>query len=334
LIAAGTAGALGLLAGGCSREGTEAAPPGSPGLGRRPGRPVLPDREPPPVPEDPGPLSPFTGLTAEPGPVLAVKIDNAPAARPATGLEQADLIYGLPVEGGLSRLLAVFSSKIPETVGPVRSARQSDLLLLAQFGAPAVAYSGSHSALKPALRDAPLVPLTEDSASGAYFRGSGRAAPHNLYLRTADALAGVAAEVSRAADVGFRFGEAPDGGEPVAERSVSYATASFGFRWSAGERRWLVALDGAPAVSDAGAELGAATVVLQRVGFGRTTLGDPATPYPITTGSGTATVLRDGREYEAVWERPDETAGTTFTTPSGEPCRFAPGQLWVVVVSG
>jgi hypothetical protein len=55
-------------------------------------------------------LSPFTGEPVKTlGPVLAVKIDNIVYARPQTGLTDADIVYVLPVEGGLSRFLAIFS---------------------------------------------------------------------------------------------------------------------------------------------------------------------------------------------------------------------------------
>ena len=94
--------------------------------------------------------SPFTG---EPVPslnrVLAVKIDNVVYARPQTGLARADIVYVLPVEGGLSRLMAIFSSRYPPVVGPVRSAREDDLQLLRQFGRPAFAYSGATPRLLP-----------------------------------------------------------------------------------------------------------------------------------------------------------------------------------------
>ena len=79
--------------------------------------------------------SPFTGepitaLSRE----LIFKIDNVPQARPPTGLTKADIVYLLPVEGGLSRIFAVFSSHIPPVVGPVRSSREEDIQLLRQFG--------------------------------------------------------------------------------------------------------------------------------------------------------------------------------------------------------
>jgi Protein of unknown function (DUF3048) N-terminal domain len=66
--------------------------------------------------------------------VLGVKIDNIAQARSQTGLSKADIVCVLPVEGGLTRLLAIFSSERPNAVGPVRSAREADLELLAQFG--------------------------------------------------------------------------------------------------------------------------------------------------------------------------------------------------------
>ena len=94
--------------------------------------------------------SPFTG---EPVPalnrVLAVKIDNIVYARPQTGLTHANIVYLLPVEGGLSRFMAIFSSDYPRIIGPVRSAREDDLELLRQFGRPAFAYSGATATLLP-----------------------------------------------------------------------------------------------------------------------------------------------------------------------------------------
>jgi Protein of unknown function (DUF3048) N-terminal domain len=122
--------------------------------------------------------SPFTGepVTAL-NRVLTVKIDNISNARPQTGLTRADIVYVLPVEGGLSRFLAVFSSHYPRVIGPVRSAREDDLELLRQFGRPAFAYSGATATLLPYIhRTARIVDLYAGIASG-YFRDSSRVAP-------------------------------------------------------------------------------------------------------------------------------------------------------------
>ena len=195
-----------------------------------------------------GLVSPFTGEPVPAlGPVLALKIDNIKQARPPTGLRSADIIYSLPVEGGLSRLMAVFSSRVPPVIGPVRSAREDDLELLRQFGRPAFGYSGATPHLLPFIHRARIVDLYAGIAGG-YFRDPGRAAPHNLYARSATLLT-EARGASKAGDIGFRFGPLPAGGRAVSSYSVSYPAASFTFRWSAPDKRWLVLMDGKPSTA-------------------------------------------------------------------------------------
>ncbi|MEV8317833.1 DUF3048 domain-containing protein [Streptomyces sp. NPDC059900] len=280
----------------------------------------------------PGDRSPFTGRAAQKGPVLAVKFDNAPRARPHTGLAQADIVYVEKVEGGMSRLMGVYSSRLPKAVGPVRSARESDIELLRQFGRPALAYSGVRSSLNKVLKEAPLYARPFGSYPGAYFRSGNRPAPHNLFVRPESALR-TAPKASHPGDVGFRFGPAPDGGTRTAARTVRYSGASHTFRWSPGERRWLASFDGAPARSSSGARLGARTVVIQHVDMPPSRYKDvngAATPYIKTVGSGRATVLRGGKAYKTRWKRSSAESGTTFTLADGRPMPFAPGQVWMV----
>ncbi|MFJ8667443.1 DUF3048 domain-containing protein [Streptomyces sp. NPDC093600] len=277
--------------------------------------------------------SPFTGLPARPGPVLAVKIDNVAPARPHTGLGAADLVYVEQVEAGQTRLLAVYSGELPDRIGPVRSARESDIELLRQFGRPALAYSGSHSGLKPMLRAAPLYALPPEAAGDAYVRDRRRPAPHNLYLLPSRVLE-AAPKAEHAKDVGFRFGPAPEGGRSVNEHTVRFPAARYTFTWSAAERGWRVAMDGAPARTTDGGPLQATTVVVQHVTIRPSKFSDylgSVSPYTETVGTGTAVVLRDGRAHEARWSRPTAESGTAFTTPAGAPLNFAPGRTWFVL---
>ncbi|MFF2009631.1 DUF3048 domain-containing protein [Streptomyces sp. NPDC058195] len=267
------------------------------------------------------------------GHVLAVKIDNVPAARPQSGLNEADLIYVEQVEAGLSRMMAVYSSRLPSTAGPVRSARETDLELLRQFDRPTLAFSGAQSKLLPVIAAAPLNPLTPDKDPDAFFRAGDRAAPHNLYLRPGRAPH-VTTGVNAAEDLGLRFAAAVPGGRPTTGRTVRYPATSLAFAWSAGERRWLVSMDGAPARSADGGRLGAADVVVQYVTVRPSAYRDKwgsTSPYTETVGSGDALVLRDGKEYEARWSRPAAGATTAFTAPDGGRMTFAAGQVWFVL---
>jgi len=278
-------------------------------------------------------VSPFTGKPVKSlGRVLAVKIDNLVDARPQTGLTRADIVYVLQVEGGLSRFLAVYSSHYPPVIGPVRSARQDDLQLLRQFGRPAFAYSGAHPQLLPIVERAPIVDLYSGRVGG-YYRDSHRYAPHNLYARTSQLMA-EARGASRAHGIGFRFGPAPAGGRPTTSMSVNYPAASYTFRWSAASGRWLVWMDGAPAMSTEDGQLGTPTVVIQYV---KVTVarflewGQPA-PYSHSTGAGRAVVLRRGKAWAVRWARPRGRDGTTYTTGTGQRMTFARGPVWVLFV--
>jgi len=278
-------------------------------------------------------VSPFTGLPAPPDrPVLVVKIDNTRPARPHTGLAAADVVYVEPVEGGLSRLAAVFSTQLPPVVGPVRSARGTDLELLAQFGRPVLAYSGAAASVQQQVNGASVVPITPGKAPQAFFT-SGRRAPYNLYARP-DQLLAAGEGGSPARDIGFRFGALPEGGTPSTEHVVRYPAATVGFTWSPDEQRWLISMDGQPLLDAEGGRPGAATVVVQRVQVRdsgvRDTAGSPS-PHAITTGEGTALVLRDGTVYEVRWSRPTPADPTRFTLPSGDPMPFAAGPVWVVL---
>ena len=298
----------------------------------------LPAPAPAPAPPTPQPtarlLSPFTGepVTAL-GPVLAVKIDNIRNARPSTGLKSADIIYALPVEGGLSRLMAVFSARFPPVIGPVRSAREDDLELLRQFGRPAFAYSGATPHLLPFIHRARVADLYAGTTKG-YFRDPRRVAPHNLYARPA-ALLAEARGASKASDIGFRFGPLPADGWATSSFSVSYSAASFTFRWSAPAGRWLVWMDGAPALATEGGQLGGATVIILYtvIRTSRFLEYGSRPPYAVSVGSGRAVVLRNGQAFDVRWSRPSADGGTTYTLPSGQRMTFAPGQVWVVLAA-
>jgi hypothetical protein len=229
----------------------------------------------------------------------------------------------------------VFSSHYPRVIGPVRSARQDDLDLLRQFGRPAFAWSGAQPRLVPVVEHSRIVDLYAGIVGG-YFRSPDRVEPYNLYADTKTLLK-EAKHASVARDIGFRFGPPPPGGHHLRSRSVSYPAASFRFTWSPGKGRWLVWMDGSPAISTGAGQLSAPTVVIQRVVVGLSRFleqGPMMPPDAHSVGSGTALVLRNGEAYHARWSRPSANGGTTFTTDAGKPMTFARGPVWIVLAYG
>lgn len=136
----------------------DAAPPTCPLTGRAAPHDVVPDR-----------------------PALAIKVENAPEARPQTGLNDADIVFEEPVEGGYTRFIAVYQCAESPRVGPVRSGRMTDPDVLVQFGRPALGYAGGVKAVKDSIAKAGLIDVNYIVAARAYTRDEARVAPHNLY---------------------------------------------------------------------------------------------------------------------------------------------------------
>ncbi|MEV4549908.1 DUF3048 domain-containing protein [Nonomuraea wenchangensis] len=283
------------------------------------------------------PAHPFTGKPYDAlKPVLAVKIENTAAGKPQLGLKSADIVYVEQVEAGLTRLMAIFSSKLPAKVGPVRSARVSDLHIAPMFGKPAFSYSGAQTKMLPLIAEASLWDVGDTRNPGAYYREPGRFAPYNLFATTKQLLA-KAPKASKAHDIGFTFGEAPaEGGVERKSYTVRWPAARFTFAWNEQRKLWMIWQDGKKDMAAEGGQLGAPTIVVQYTKTERSEFHDKNqsyTPLVHTTGKGSAIVLRDGKAFKARWERESEDTGTTFTTESGEPMNFAPGQVWVALAS-
>ena len=98
------------------------------------------------------PMNPLTGETLDApytGRPTAVAINNIKACLPQFGLSQADMIYEIETEGGITRLLAIFSDFTDVgKLGPVRSARTFFNNVSASYNIPLVHCGGSYFATK------------------------------------------------------------------------------------------------------------------------------------------------------------------------------------------
>jgi len=280
----------------------------------------------------------LSGKVGSNGPVLVVKIDDTTQAHPQIGLEDADVVYIEQVEGGLTRLAAVFSSVIPERVGPVRSARISDLDIVAQYGRVAFAYSGAQRKLLPLIASANLQDLgAQHQSSSIFTTDSNRIQPYAMVLR-ADLLMKKVLDkqyvIDEAKYVGSIFGDLQDGGTSTGKVVMHWPAATYSANWSESEGRWLLDHNNSSDKAESGVHLGPTTLIIQMVSITPSEYKDKlggVTPYSNTIGTGKAYVLRNGELFATTWNRPSAQSGTIFTLDNGEQMKFEAGQIWIAL---
>lgn len=280
----------------------------------------------------------LSGREGQDGPILAVKIDDTVSARPQIGIDRADIVYIEQVEGGLTRLAAIFSSEIPQLIGPIRSARISDIDILAQYGTVVFAYSGAQSKLLPVIAAANLHDYGAQRQSPTiYTRDDSRTSPTNMVLR-ADLLMEKARDdkkvVALSKPAGWVFGDLNPGGVAITGAKISWPAASYEVTWSDVQSRWLISNKGVANMSASGGQHGPTTFLIQIVEISASEYGDKfggVTPYSKTVGSGRGFILRDGQYFAATWSRSDELSGTTWTDSAGANIPLARGQVWIAL---
>jgi hypothetical protein len=277
----------------------------------------------------------LTGLSPRStGSLVAVKIDNAPLARPyQKGLGKAAVVYQELAEGGLTRFLAVYETSTigSNEVGPVRSARESDIELLRAFGKIPLAFSGAQDGVVnlflAAQRKGWLLDGSYDTVTSAYRLAEKRIDARNFYV-SPTALAAKRAG-NGAVDIGLRFG-VPSGGIPTTSGVASFSPDSrVGLTYQPAGKTWALTQNGRPM-----AGVAPTTVIVQRVREATSSFRDVhglTTPYTTTTGSGAAVVFTNGQRQAATWTRLDH--GTTrYRNAAGKDVLLQPGPVWILLV--
>jgi hypothetical protein len=284
-------------------------------------------------------IYPLTGLPVEGSnagrPSLAIKIDNIDDARPQSGLNFADVVYDTLVEGGQTRLFAVFHSHDADAVGPIRSARPVDADLLRALNGGLFAYSGAAPGeIAPVIDHSTATLLSNDDGVGAFHRAKGHRAPHNVYASTAD-LYGAGADAgdhSPAPPALFHFGAAT-GGQPNAGADVpmgQYTTAAW--NWNPQLGQYERTQDGTEDTLEDGTRVTADNVLIMSVGVTGTGVFDVngvEDPLPVVIGSGPCWLLRDGQLVQGTWSRSSVTDPTLFHDAAGHDLAFHTGRTWV-----
>lgn len=294
----------------------------------------------PPEPWPEGCCAPLTGMGYD-DPALefmtahAVKVDNSTPAPPHTNLQMADLIYELRVED-VSRFIAVYHSRLPDIVGPIRSARTSDPPILSPLGHPIVSFSGGNPAVRQVFRELPwLLDANAMVAGGYYFRNfeGDRVIPHNLYVRAAE-LRNNNYSYGEAPPAQFAIlaeGESNPSGQTVTGVVEQVGNVPSSFTWDPVTRYWLREEYGEPHTDVTGEQIGRRNVLTLGVDY--TASGaDSRSPEAVTVGSGPAWVLIEDQLILGTWSRPTPESTWTLTSNEGAEVRLARGPSWVNLV--
>jgi hypothetical protein len=271
------------------------------------------------------PTDPLTGGKVSNHEVIAVKVENIAAARPQVGLSQADITFIQEVEGAQTRLIAVYHSRFPKRLGPIRSARSTDVQLLPLFGKPGLVYSGANFSVQRKINNASIVPIPRST------RDSRRVAPHNVFVNLAKIAKST--KLAKATSIGWTFSETARQGRVAKAVKVQVGHDTFGFGYTSG--RYTVRWNGSRyAEGDGGAITKADNVVIMKVGNhsdGNRDVRGALSVQSDTVGEGAGTIYRDGRKIEGRWKRTKTSASLGFIDKSGKPIALKPGQTWVAL---
>ena len=295
---------------------------------------------PPPPPTWPLTGQPIPDPALANKPALVVKVDNVePDSRPQIGINQADIVYEERVEGAVTRFMAVFHSTDSEPVGPVRSARTSDIGLFRPLGTPLFAWSGANPTFAERVRGAGIVDVGYDAATDQFHRAGDRRAPHNLMLNSTAEM--WAANYPGATVPGPLFtyraaNEQVTGGTPITGVHIVFAvgagSAPVDYGWTGAG--WARSQSGTPHVDANGVQVAPENVIISFTPYAETDVQDQF-GVPIreaqTVGEGEAWVLTGGQLINAHWVKPAPEAPTQYLDAAGQPVKLTPGRTWVAL---
>ena len=286
------------------------------------------------------PPSPLTGFgVANPESLnrrtMAVKVDNHWDARPQFGVGEAEAVFELLVESGITRFIALFHSVDSSFVGPVRSVRPTDPHLLRHLNTTVLTSGGQDWIINSFPRNG--VGVIGEIGVGGY-RDSSRGAPHNYYVNTAElrATADQRLYPNTPPPPLFEFGDLPPAGASgsVSEINMEWAPSnSVTWRWNG--VRWERLLDDGPHkwIQSEGLEevITADTLVVlfSRLFYTTPPQGGVSLPTMETTGEGRALVFAKSRVVEGTWERADTSQPFSLILPDGSPITVPAGRAWI-----
>ena len=271
-------------------------------------------------------------------PAVAVKVENAPIAYPLSGLEDADLVYEELVEGGVTRFMAIYHCGDTPQAGPIRSARLVDPSIMMPT-TRILAFSGGNEAVVNSLAENDIVQVDETNAGDAMQRvpREGLASEHTLFGNSAKLRKVGQKEFDEPPKSELHFGNIDDNGStrPAGNVTINFSPATTVTYEFNGER-YARSQAGTPFESEGHGQVGVENVIVEEHTVNLSAIvdvtGTPSIEIADETGSGKATLFRDGRAIRGRWEREDVQDPVVFKTKEGDDMVLAPGAVWIHLV--
>lgn len=268
---------------------------------------------------------------------LGIMVENAPEARPQSGLDKASFIFETPSEGGITRFLVFYVENDANEVGPVRSARTYFIDWADEVRAIYAHAGGSAIALENLSNDKYLCDINHDQDH--FWRDNSRFAPHNLYTTTDKIRAAAnAAKCSQKADYkGYQFKEDAKKEERGTTQAitVNFSSAIFQvvYNYDPEKNVYLRSLAGKPHNDKVtGTQLAPKSLVVMHADRVTSPSDGLQQSHAVTTGTGAAEIYMDGKKIAGTWKRASISDRTTFYDEAGKEVVFDRGQIWVNVL--
>ena len=265
---------------------------------------------------------------------VAVMIDNATEIRPQSGLAVASLVYEALVEGGITRLMAVYNAADQvDKVGPVRSVRPYFLDWAAEYQPAFFHVGGSPQALET-IDDYSIIDLNEMGAAEVYFvRGDRADWPHNVYTNSG-LWQNIPAFKNRHLDFKpWEFTGALSVYCPEEDQAIvidfSYFNYQVKWLYDCQSGRYQRFNGGVGHLDENGDQLSAAKVVVQ---FVKSWLIDAERLGLQTVGQGKAIIFQNGQVVSGSWQKDAAGSRTEFLDDAGQIVQFIPGNTWIEVI--
>ncbi|GAC1413325.1 MAG: DUF3048 domain-containing protein [Candidatus Doudnabacteria bacterium] len=268
---------------------------------------------------------------------IAVVIENHPAARPQSGLSQADIVYEALAEGGITRFMAIFQTQRVNTVGPVRSARTYFNDWAQELGAIYAHVGGNSDALYYLKKGIPGLSNADQFFNNDFFaRVPPRKPPHNTYTSTAQLLALAKQRnfnmIKSYPEYLFKDDKAAQ--MPTGSKiNIDFSTPSFAVSWAYNSKTNLYKRSNGGKLSvdlGNGKNIFAKNIIVQRV---RNWPVASDTVLAISMGTregGEADVYQDGIVVHGTWKMVD--GRTKYFDLANNEIKLNRGQTWIEIV--